>query len=379
MTPVLLLVASLAFAAEVQAQVTVGVTVSATGPAASLGLQERNAVDLMPREIAGHEVRYIVLDDRSDATQAVINTRHLVADERVDVVLGSTTTPNSLAMIDVVAEARTPMISWAASRSIVEPLDEKRHWIFKTPQSDRQMAMAIVSHMVANGIRAAGFIGFADAYGEAWWDQFTTLARVRGIDIVSSQFYKRTDTAVTGQIEQIIEQRPDAVLIAGLGTAAVLPQRTLRELGFSGKVYQTHGVANGDFLRACASDCEGALLPATPLLVASQLPDDHPVKSGALTYIGAYEAAHGEGSASIFGAYVWDSGVLLAAAVPVALESTPPGTPEFRAALRDALEAVRDAAGAQGIFNMSPTDHLGLDQRATVVVEIKGGEWALVR
>lgn len=378
MMPVVLLVASLAFAAAVQAQITVGVTVSATGQGASLGLQERNAVDLMPREIAGQEVRYIVLDDRSDATQAVINTRRLVADERVDVVLGSTTTPNSLAMIDVVAEAGTPMISWAASRSIVEPLDERRHWVFKTPRSDRQMAMAIVSHMVANEIRSAGFVGFAGAYGEAWWDQFSTLARVRGIDIVGRQLYKPTDISVTDQIQQIIGQRPDAVLIAGVGTPAVLPQRALRELGFSGRIYQTHGVADHDFLHACAPDCEGALLPASPLLVASQLPDDHPVKAGALTYIAAYEAAYGEGSASIFGAHAWDSGVLLAAAVPVALETALPGTPEFRAALRDALEGVRDVAGAQGIYNMSPTDHHGLDQRATVVVEIKNGKWAWV-
>lgn len=376
---IVLVAISLAFATVAHAQITVGVTVSATGPAASLGIPERNTVDLLSREIAGQQVRYIVLDDRSDATQAVMNTRRLVVDDRVDVVLGSTTTPNSLAMIEVVAQARTPMISWAASRRIVQPVDENRSWVFKTPQDDQQMAMAVVSHMVAQGIKTAGFIGFADAYGEGWWAQFSAIAQVRGISIVSNQRYNRTDTSVTGQIQQIIAQHPDAVLIAGSGTPAVLPQRTLKDQGFRGKIYQTHGAAHNDFLRICGRDCEGTLLPASPLLVAAQLPDDHPAKAGAMAYIAAYEAAHGEGSASIFGAHAWDSGVLLEAAVPVALETARPGTAEFRAALRDALERVREVAGAHGIFNMSPTDHLGLDQRATVVVEIKGGDWVFVR
>ncbi len=375
----LLAAITLAFAAGAHAQITVGVTVSATGPAASLGIPERNTVDLMPKEIAGQQIRYVVLDDLSDTTHAVMNIRRFVTDDKVDVVLGSTTTPNSLAMIDVAAESQTPMISWAASSRIVDPVDEKRHWVFKTPQNDQQMAMAIVSHMAANGVKTAGFIGFADAYGEGWWQQFSAIAETRGIKIVSNQRFNRTDTSVTGQILQITSQRPDAILIAGAGTPAALPQKTLKERGYRGQIYQTHGVANNDFLRVCGRDCEGTLLPAGPVLVARQLADDHPVKASAMTYITAYEAAHGEGSVSTFGAHAWDSGVLLQAAIPEALKKAQPGTAEFRSALRDALEGVSEVAGAHGIFNMSPTDHLGLDQRAAVMVQVKDGNWMLVK
>lgn len=375
----LLAAISLAFATGAYAQITVGVTVSATGPAASLGIPERNTVDLMPKEIAGQQIRYVVLDDQSDTTHAVMNIRRFVTDDKVDVVLGSTTTPNSLAMIDVAAEAQTPMISWAASSRIVDPVDDKRRWVFKTPQNDQQMAMAIVSHMAANGVKTAGFIGFADAYGEGWWEQFSTIAETRGIRVVSSQRFNRTDTSVTGQILQITSQRPDAVLIAGAGTPAALPQKTLKERGFRGQIYQTHGVANNDFLRVCGRDCEGTFLPAGPVLVARQLSDDHPVKASAMAYITAYESAFGEGSVSTFGAHAWDSGVLLQAAVPEALKKAQPGTAEFRSALRDALENVNEAAGAHGIFNMSPTDHLGLDQRAAVMVQIKDGAWVLAK
>ncbi|HRQ55833.1 MAG TPA: ABC transporter substrate-binding protein [Azoarcus taiwanensis] len=359
------------------AQIKVGVTVSATGPAASLGIPERNTVDLMPKEIAGQAIQYIVLDDASDTTSAVKNIRRFVDEDRVDVVLGSTITPNSLAMIEVAAESRTPMISWAASSRIVEPVDDVRRWVFKTPQNDQHMATAIVEHMTNQGIKTVGFIGFADAYGEGWLEHFRTLAGLRGLDLVSTQQYNRTDTSVTGQVLQLISANPDAILIASSGTPAALPQRTLVERRYAGKIYQTHGVANNDFLRVCGRDCEGTFLPAGPVLVAEQLPDSNPVKASALTYIRAYEAAHGAGSVSTFGAHAWDSGVLLEAAVPEALKVAQPGTAEFRAALRDALENVRETAGAHGIFNMSPTDHLGFDQRARVMVQIQNGTWKL--
>ena len=370
----------LAFAAgAAPAQLKVGITVSATGPAASLGIPERNTVELMPKEIGGQKVTYIVLDDASDTTSAVKNIRKLVSEDKVDVVLGSTTSPNSLGMIDVAAESQTPMIAWAASSRIVEPVDEKRRWVFKTPQNDSHMSTAIVSHMTSNNVKNVAFIGFADAYGEGWYEQFKSVAEARGIKIVANERFTRTDTSVTGQVLKMMAAKPDAMFIAGSGTPAALPQKTLKERGWSGKVYQTHGVANNDFLRVCGADCEGTLLPAGPVLVAEQLPDDNPVKASAMTYIKAYEAAHGKGSVSTFGAHAWDSGVMLQAAVPEALKKAQPGTAEFRAALRDALENMKEVPAAHGVFTMGPNDHLGLDQRARVMVQIQKGAWKLVQ
>ena len=370
----------LAFAAgAAHAQLKVGITVSATGPAASLGIPERNTVELMPKEIGGQKVTYIVLDDASDTTSAVKNIRKLVSEDKVDVVLGSTTSPNSLGMIDVAAESQTPMIAWAASSRIVEPVDEKRRWVFKTPQNDSHMSTAIVSHMTSNNVKNVAFIGFADAYGEGWYEQFKSVAEARGIKIVANERFTRTDTSVTGQVLKMMAAKPDAMFIAGSGTPAALPQKTLKERGWSGKVYQTHGVANNDFLRVCGADCEGTLLPAGPVLVAELLPDDNPVKASAMTYIKAYEAAHGKGSVSTFGAHAWDSGVMLQAAVPEALKKAQPGTAEFRAALRDALENMKEVPAAHGVFTMGPNDHLGLDQRARVMVQIQKGAWKLVQ
>ena len=364
-----------AAATLVNADINVGVTVSATGPAASLGIPEKNTIALMPQTIGGQKVNYIVLDDASDTTTAVANASKLITESKVDIVLGSTTTPNSLAMIDVAAESQTPMISMAASSTIVEPVDAKRRWIFKTPQNDIMMSLAIATHMQLRGIKTVGFIGFNDAYGEGWFREFSKVASVKGLTIVASERYSRTDTSVTGQVLKLVSAKPDAILIAASGTPAVLPQRTLKERGYAGQYYQTHGVANNDFLRVGGKDVEGTYLPAGPVLVAAQLPPNNPVRASALDYIAKYEAANGKGSVSTFGAHAWDAGRLMSAAAAVALKTAQPGTPAFRAALRDALEKVSELHGAHGVFNMSPTDHLGLDQRARVMVKIENGTW----
>ncbi len=371
----LVAMAMLVAAAFAHADVNVGVTLSATGPAASLGIPEKNTIALMPTTIAGQKINYIVLDDASDTTTAVSNARKLITENKVDVVIGSTVTPNSLAMIDVAAEAQTPMISLAASARIVEPVDAKRKWIFKTPQNDIMMSLAIATSMANAGIKTVGYIGFSDAYGEGWYQEFGKAAGLKGLTIVANERYARTDTSVTGQVLKLVAAKPDAILIGASGTPAVLPQRALKERGYTGKYYQTHGVANNDFLRVGGKDVDGTLLPAGPVLVAAQLPSDNPIKKSALEYVAKYEAAYGKGSASTFGAHAWDAGKLLQAALPVALKKAQPGTPEFRAALRDALESSRDVAGAHGIFNMSTTDHLGLDQRGRVMVKIENGTW----
>ncbi|MDB5829179.1 MAG: branched-chain amino acid transporter substrate-binding protein [Variovorax sp.] len=371
----LLLAGLLAAALSAHADINVGVTLSATGPAASLGIPEKNTIALMPKTIGGQKINYIVLDDASDTTAAVTNTRKVLAENKVDIILGSTVTPASLAMVDVAAEAQTPMISMAASARIVEPMDAKRKWVFKTPQNDIMMSLAIAEHMQKMGIKTVGFIGFSDAYGEGWSQEFAKAAGLKGLTVVANERFARSDTSVTGQTLKLMAAKPDAVLVAGSGTPAALPQKALKERGYTGKMYQTHGIANADFLRVGGKDVEGTFLPAGPVLVAEQLPASNPVRKSAQTYVAAYEAAYGKGTVSTFGAHAWDAGLLMTAAVPIALKKAQPGTPEFRAALRDALEQTKEMPGAHGIFTMSPTDHLGLDQRARVMVKIENGAW----
>ncbi|WP_027815988.1 ABC transporter substrate-binding protein [Paraburkholderia bannensis] len=369
--------ALMSMAGVAAAQVKIGVTLSATGPAASLGIPEKNTIALLPKEIGGKSVQYIVLDDASDTSKAVQNTHKLIDEDHVDAIIGSSVTPNSLAMLDVVAQGKTPMISLAASAAIVQPMDDKRKWAFKPPQNDSLMADAIAGYMEKHGVKTVGFIGFTDAYGDSWLREFTAAAAKHNLKIIASERYNRTDSSVTGQALKLMSANPDAVLIAGSGTPSALPATTLKDRGYKGKIYQTHGVANNDFLRVCGKDCEGELLPAGPILVADQLPDSNPVKKSALAYKAAYEKAYGAGTVATFGGHAWDAGQMLQRAIPAALKTAQPGTEAFRVALRDALENIKDLPVSHGIMNTSPSDHNGLDDRARVIVEVVNGKWKL--
>lgn len=377
-SPLVVAALSLAFSPLALADITIGVTLSATGPAASLGIPEKNTIEMLPSSIGGEKVRWIVLDDASDTTRAVTNTRKLVTENKVDVIVGSTITPNSLAMVDIAADAETPMISMAASARIVDPANPKTRWIFKTPQSDSLMADVLAVHMKASGVKTLGYIGFNDAYGESWLGEIKRSAQIAGIRVVADEKYNRNDASVTGQVLKLVAANPDAILIGAAGTPGATPEKELVARHYKGKIYQTHGVANPDFLRVCGADCNGTYLPIGPMLVYEQLPDSNPVKKVAAGYITQYEAKYGKDSRTTFGGHAYDTFALLSKAVPLALAKAKPGTKEFRAALRNALEG-DSVVGTHGVFVMTAQDHNGLDNRARVMIRIENGRWVLVK
>ena len=364
-------------AADIGAQVKIGVIVSATGPAASLGIPEKNTVAMCPKTIGGKTVEYLVQDDATDTTNAVQVAKKLTSESNVDAIIGTSTTPAALAMLDVIADSGTPTISLASSIRIIDPVDAKRTWMFKTPQTDVMMAGAIVEHMTKSGVKSIGYIGFNDALGEAFFAEVDKAAKARSLPLVANERFAPKDTSVVGQSLKLIAAKPDAVIVGASGTPAALPARTLVEQGYKGKLYFNHGVANNDFLRVGGKDVENAFVPASPVIVAAQLPDNHPSKKIAQDYVKSYEAANGPGSVAAFGSYAWDACLELAQSIPQALKTAQPGTKEFRRALRDALENIKDLGVTNGVVNMSKTDHLGLDNRARVMVQVKDGKWVL--
>jgi branched-chain amino acid transport system substrate-binding protein len=361
------------------ADVKIGVIASSTGVTAVVGIPQKNTAALLPAEIGGQKVEYIVLDDGSDPTNAVTNVKKLLSEHKVDALIGPTTTPAALAMLDFVAEAKVPLVTTVGSSAIVLPMDDKKKWVFKTTQNDDLIAEAVIEHMVAGGLKTLGFIGFNDPYGENWYKVFAPMAEKAGLKIVASERFTRTDQSVIGQALKIIAAKPDAVFIAATGGPAVLPQATLLDKGYKGKLYQTHGVATNDFIRIGGAKVEGTLMAGGPMLVADDLPASNPIKAVAQGYIKGYDAKFGAGTTSTFGANTFDAGLLLQKAIPVALKKAQPGSAEFRAALRDALEQTKELVGAQGIFTMTPQNHNGMDARARVMMTVKNGRWTLAQ
>ena len=359
------------------AQLRIGLMVSATGPTSAIGIPQKNTGDLLPRTIGGASVDYVSLEDGGDATRAVQNVKKLVQEHHIDALIGPSTTPNAFAILDVIAEAKVPMMATVGTSSVVEPPDAKKRWVFKTTQNDDLIAAALLSHMTKHGVRSIGFIGFNDPYGENWLKVFAALADKAGLKVIAVERYARTDASVTGQTLKLIAAKPDAMLIAAVGGPAVLPQATLREQGFKGTIYQTHAVATDDFIRLGKDKVEGTVLAAGPMLVIDEIPASNPTKQVAQAYIAAYEKHFGVKPAT-FGANTWDAGLLLERAIPAALKLAKPGTEAFRVALRDALEHEREVVGCQGVFNMSATNHNGMDERARVLVTIRDGRFRLL-
>jgi len=283
------------------ADINVGISVSATGPAASLGIPEKNTVALLPTSIAGEKINYIVLDDATNPTEANKNARKASTENRADIFFGSSAVPTALAIAEVASETKTPQIALAP----LELPPAKGTWTFSAPQHNALMAQALAEHMKANGVKSLGFIGYADGYGEGWLREMTKAAEAAGIKMSDIERYNRTDTSVTGQIVKLVAANPAAILIAGSGTPAALPQTALAERGYKGRIYQTHGAANKEFIRVGGKAIEGAVLPVGPVVVASQLPDSHPSKAVGVEYTRQYEEKYGAGTVSSFGRTCW--------------------------------------------------------------------------
>jgi branched-chain amino acid transport system substrate-binding protein len=359
-------------------QVKIGLMVSATGPTSAIGIPQRNTATLLPTRIGNASVEYFQLEDGGDSTRAVQNAKKLIGENNIDALIGPSTTPNAFAILDVIAEAKVPLLATVGTQSIAEPVDDKKRWVFKTTQNDDLIAAALVKHMTKNGVKTVGFIGFNDPYGENWYKVFSALADRAGMRIVASERYARADQSVTGQALKLLAARPDAILIAAVGGPALLPQATLYDQGYKGRIYQTHAVATDDFIRLGKEKVEGTVLAAGSMLVIDDIAENDPIKKVATAYIAAYEKQFGQKPAT-FGANTYDAGIILQRAIPQALKAAKPGTEAFRVALRDAIEQERDVVGCQGVFNMSPTNHNGMDERARVLVTVREGRFRLLQ
>ena len=360
-----------------QAQVKIGITVSQTGPAAPLGTSQKNSVGQLPKEAGGQNIEYVVFDDATDPTKAVANAKKLITEEKVDYLIGSSASPAALALVDVAAENKIPLCAMTPDKGLVLPMDDKRKWVFKAPQNNTIMAEALADHMVKNGVKTVAFLGYSDAYGSGWLTAIEEVFPAKGIKTLAVERFARADTSVTGQALKILATQPDAVLIVASGTIAVMPHKTLKDQGYTKPIYQTHGISTMEFVRVGGKDVEGTIFPAGPVVAANQLSDANPIKKVALDYIKAYEEANKSPFAA-FGAHLADCVTLGLAALPAALKSAKPGSPEFRAALRDGIEGAKDVVANHGVYTMSATDHAGLDKRSRVLIKVEGGAWKLI-
>lgn len=354
-----------------QADITVGVSLPLTGPASGLGIPMKNQLALWPQSIGGEKLKLVVLDDATDPTNGVKNANRFITDEKVDLILGSAATPVAIAMAAVAADGQTPQL--VASPAQLPP--GKDTWSFRLPQSNAVMSHAVIEHMKKQGVKTVGFLGYTDAYGEGWLKDFTPLAEKAGIKVIATERFARSDTGVTAQALKLTAANPDAMLIVASGSGAAMPQKAVIERGFKGKIYQTHAAATRDLMRVGGKDMEGTFVVSGPVIAPEQLADSHPSKKLALDFVQQYEKTYGAGSRNQFAGHSYDALIVLEKAVPVALKKAKPGSKEFRAALRDAIETMGRTNLAHGIMNWTKDDHWGYTNETGVIVKVVNGDW----
>lgn len=358
-------------AAPALADITIGVSLPLTGPASGLGIPTRNGISLWPDTIGGEKVKLIILDDASDSTQSSKNGRRLITDEAVDVIIGSTATPASAALAEVASELKTPQIS----TSPVELPEAKGEWTFRVAQSTQLMASAVAEHMKRNGVKTYAYLGYSDAYGESWFKAITAAASQAGLQSVATERFARADTTVTAQALKIMSAKPDAVLLGASGSGAAMPHKAMIERGYKGKIYQTHGAASRDLIRIGGKDVEGSFVVAGLAILPEGLPNEHPSKKLATDFVDRYEKQFGAGTRNQFASHGYDAYLVLNQVVPQALKKAKPGTPEFRAALKEALESTKGIPITQGVIRFTPKDHFGLEDNARVMLTVHNGNW----
>jgi branched-chain amino acid transport system substrate-binding protein len=354
-----------------QADITIGISLPLTGPASGLGIPMKNEFALFPPSIAGEKINMIILDDATDPTKGASNAKRFVTEDKVDLIGGSAATPVAIAMADIAAEAGTVQLMFSPAQ--LPP--GKDTWSFRLPQSNAVMAHAMVEHMKKQGVKTVGFLGYTDAYGEGWLKDFTATAEKSGIKVIGVERFARADTSVTAQALKLTSANPDAVLIVASGSGAAMPHKAIVERGYKGKIYQTHAAASRDLVRVGGKDVEGAFVVSGPAVIAEQLPDSHPSKQVAMDFVQKYEKAYGPASRNQFAGHAYDMLIVLEKVIPVALKKAKPGTKEFRAALRDAIEGMGRTVLSHGVMVWTKDDHWGFTNETGVMLKVVNGDW----
>jgi branched-chain amino acid transport system substrate-binding protein len=369
----LIAAASVAASGSALADVNIGVSLSLTGPGSGLGIPMQNQMKLWPQTIAGEKVNLIILDDATDPGKGVSNARRFVTEDKVDMIIGSCITTVAAAMTPVAAEAKT--VQLAGSPVGVPPGQDT--WLFRLPQSNEVMAHAMVEHMKKQGVKTVGFLGYTDAYGEQWLKAFTAEGEKAGIKIIATERFARSDTSVTPQALKVTAANPDAMLIVATGSGAAMPHKAVVERNFKGKIYQTHAAATMDLMRIGGKDVEGSFVVSGPAMVGAQLADNHPSKKVALDFLASFEKAYGPGSANQFAGHSYDARIVLEKVLPIALKKAKPGTPEFRVAIKDAMETMGRTIFSHGVMNWSASDHWGYTNETGVMLKVADGKFVV--
>jgi branched-chain amino acid transport system substrate-binding protein len=357
-------------------EIKVGFVTSLSGKASSIGLNYEkgfNAAVAYKSEVDGHKIKVIRLDDVSDPSAATQAARKLVEQEKVDIMIGTSSAPGATAMLSIANELKVPLIAISPVRLAIPK--EGHPWGVATPQTPSLMVKVIADRMKRDGIKTAGFIGFNDSWGDLVYNGAKAAEAAGGPKVTSNERYARTDTTVTAQALKVLATKPDGLYDGGSATQGALPLIELRKLGYKGGFFGTPSLLNRDFVRVGAKAVEGVQVSAGPVIETSQLPDSHFSKKIGTAFHEIFKKANGTEADDGFSGYAFDAWVIFLEAAKVALKTAKPGTQEFREALMNAIYSNKNVTGVHAVYNFTPKSYYGVDERSLVVVKLVNGKW----
>ncbi|ACM21147.1 branched-chain amino acid ABC transporter, periplasmic amino acid-binding protein, putative [Geotalea daltonii FRC-32] len=354
--------------------VRIGALFSVTGPASFLGEPEKNTLEMLVKEINengginGTKLEAVIYDTGGDATKAKQLVNKLIKNDKVSVIIGPSTTGESMAIIDDVERAGIPLISCAAGLKITEPV---KKWVFKTPANDHVAAEKIMNYMAKQKQKSFALLTVTDGFGQSGREQIKALARQKGLKIVADEVYGPKDTDMTAQLTKIRGLKPDAIICWGTNPGPAVITKNIKQLGIKTPIYMSHGVASKKYIQLAGADAaEGVMLPAGKLAIYDVLPKTDAQYKLLKSYDSSYKKAYGT-EASTFGGYAYDAFLLLTQAIKKSGT-----TPEQ---IRNGIEQARKLVSISGVFNMSPTNHNGLDLSAFEMVRVTKGDWVVIK
>ncbi len=365
---------SVALAAPASAQVKVLLDFALTGPTAAIIVPHDKVWKALPKTMGGQPATYLVVDDHGDPTEAVKLVQRAISEDHVDAIVMSGTIPICDAVSQLALDSKTPAICTSPA-GVKEP---QYHWLFTVAPGTTVLMKPAVDSMKAKGAKTLAYIGFSDSFGDVHLAALRKLAEAAGIKLTTDTRFDRTATSLTGQALKVLADNPDAVFVGASGTPAALAQKTVVDLGYKGPVYLTNAVFSPDFVRIGGKSVQGGIALATPFFLVDQLPDSNPNKPVALDLQKLWRAKYGNDDPGTGAGFGYDAYLMLDQATAVALQKAKPGTPEFRNALRDAIEGIKDLIGSSGTYTMTPTDHNGTNTQGVLLAKLQDGKWVYV-
>ncbi|NTC82583.1 ABC transporter substrate-binding protein [Agrobacterium tumefaciens] len=368
-------IALLATAAAVQAEdIVIGAVLSATGPASLLGDPQKKTLEMLVEKInseggvKGQKLKLVVLDDGGDANQARTFATRMVDEDGVKLIIGGTTTGTTMAIMPIVADAEIPFVSFAGARQIIDPVQK---WVFKIPHTDTMACEKIFQDIKQRGLSRVALISGTDGFGKSMQDQCVAVAQSSGIEIIRKETFGPRDADMTPQMTNIKnDAKVEAIVVPGIGQGPAIVVRNYQQLSVKKPLYVSHGVASKEFISLAGAGANGVRLPAAALLLEEKLSADDPQRPAVMNYSTLYKTKAKE-AVSGFGGFAYDGFMIVVEALKRAKSNEP-------AEIRDAIEATKGYVGVNGVFNLSATDHMGLDLSGFRMVEIKDNDWLAV-